>query len=39
LRKAQNQILKCQALRPLLKFYFNFQAVSKSSRVGSRRSI
>jgi hypothetical protein len=33
------QILKRQTLFALFKFYFNFQAVSKSSRVTSRRSL
>src|SRR5258708_6820347 len=38
LRQFQNQILKCDP-DSLLKFYFNFQVVSKSSRVFSFRSL
>src|SRR5260370_35678198 len=38
MRELQNQILKIEALRPFIKFYFNFQGVSKSSRASSRRS-
>src|SRR4029077_3991980 len=39
LRELQNQILKIEALRLFLKFYFSFQVVSKRSRVARRRSM
>src|SRR6266849_4964869 len=39
LREFQNQILKGGALPFFLKFYFNFQEVSKSARVLRRRSL
>src|ERR1700738_4778053 len=38
LGELHNQVLKVEPLRPLLKFYFNFQVCSKSSRVIKRRS-
>src|ERR1700682_3332354 len=38
LGELQDQVLKVESLRPLLKFYFNFQLCSKSSRVIKRRS-
>src|SRR4029077_977058 len=38
LRELQNQVLEIEALLFFLKFYFSFQALSKSSRVISRRS-
>src|SRR6266478_2948443 len=38
MRELQNQILKIEALQLFLKFYFNFQVVSKSARVSSCRS-
>src|SRR5882724_11782067 len=38
LGELQDQILEVVALRPLFKFYFNFQLCSKSSRVIKRRS-
>ena len=37
-RELKNQILEGEALWFFLKFYFRFQAVSKSSRVAKRRS-
>jgi hypothetical protein len=39
LREAQNQILKIQADIFFLKFYFNFQIFSKSSRVANFLSV
>src|SRR6266852_4046108 len=39
LRELQYQILEIEALRSFLKFYFNFQVVSKSSRVIRCRSL
>src|SRR6267378_5506713 len=38
LGELQEQVLEGEPFRPLLKFYFNFQVCSKSSRVISRRS-
>src|SRR5258705_9539603 len=38
LRELQNQVLEIEASLFFLKFYFSFQALSKSSRVISRRS-
>src|SRR6266850_28596 len=39
LGELQDQILEAESLLPFLKFYFNFQVCSKSSRVIRRRSI
>src|SRR6266849_8991301 len=38
LGELQDQVLEGKSLRPFLKFYFNFQVCSKSSRVIKRRS-
>ena len=38
LRELKDQVLEGQPLRPLFKFYFNFQGVSSNSGVVKRRS-